>query len=81
MQNVGFAACARQSREQKHGGARGLVRVGRAVIIVKPIQRDLASIWCSNELTAGHTEQLNLARGTFSETVELCVNTSLSAHK
>ena len=52
VQDVGLSACAGQPGEKEDCGPGGRVGMREAVIIVKPIQRDLSSIWCLNKLTA-----------------------------
>lgn len=52
VEDVGLSAGTGQAWKQQDGGPCGRVGVGGAVIVVKPIQRDLSSIFCSNELTA-----------------------------
>ena len=52
VQNVGLAAGAGQTGEKEHRGPGGRVGMSQAVIVIKPIQRDLSSIRCLNKLTA-----------------------------
>lgn len=52
VQDVGLSAGAGQTREKQDRGPGGRIRMRDAVVVVKPIQRDLSSICCLNELTA-----------------------------
>lgn len=52
VQNVGLPAGAGQAGEEEDCGPGGRVGVRDAVIVVKPIQRDLPSICCLNKLAA-----------------------------
>lgn len=58
MQDVGLAAGSSQTWQEQDGGAGGRVGVREAVFVIKPVQRYLTSIWCSDELTATHTYAL-----------------------
>lgn len=51
VQNVGLPAGASQARKEEDCRPGGRVGVRDAVIVVKPIQRDLPSICCLNKLT------------------------------
>lgn len=52
MQDVGLSAGAGQTREEEDRGPGGRVGMRGAVVVVEPIQRDLPSIRCLDELTA-----------------------------
>lgn len=53
VQDVGLSAGAGQTREKEDRRPGGRVGMREAVIVVKPVQRDLSSICCLNKLTAG----------------------------
>lgn len=52
VQDVGLSAGASQTGEKEDCGPVGRVGIREAVVVVKPIQRDLSSICCLNKLTA-----------------------------
>lgn len=52
VQNVGLSAGAGQTWEKQDRGPGGRIRMREAVVVVKPIQGNLSSICCLNELTA-----------------------------
>lgn len=52
VQDVGLSAGAGQTGEKEDCGPGGGVGMREAVVVVKPIQRDLSSICCLNKLTA-----------------------------
>lgn len=52
VKDVGLSAGAGQTREKEDCWPGGRAGMREAVIVVKPIQRDLSSICCLNKLTA-----------------------------
>lgn len=59
VQDVGLSAGAGQPGEKQDCGPGGGVGMREAVVVVKPIQRDLSSICCFNKLTAERRETRN----------------------
>lgn len=70
VQNVGLPAGAGQTGEKEDRGPGGRVGMRDAVIVVKPIQRDLSSIWCLNKLAVE-------TRGTRKSAMRILLNTVL----
>lgn len=66
VQDVGFSTGAGQTGEKEDRGPGGWVGIREAVIVVKPIQRDLSSICCLNKLTA-ETNRTQLSNVCLSE--------------
>lgn len=61
VQDVGLSAGAGQTGEEEDSGPGGGVGMSEAFVVVKPIQRDLSSICCLNELTAETSQTRNSA--------------------
>lgn len=61
VQNVGLSAGAGQTGKEEDRRPGGRVRMREAVVVVKPIQRDLSSICCLNKLTAERSGTRNSA--------------------
>lgn len=51
MKHIGLLAIPRQTWEEEHSGTCARFRVGRAGLIVNPVQGDLTTINCTNQLT------------------------------
>ncbi len=65
VQDVGLSAGAGQTGEEEDCGPGGRVGMRGAVVVVKPIQRDLSSIWRLNKLTAEMSGTRNSATRIF----------------
>ena len=63
VQDVGLSAGAGQTGEKQDRRPGGGVGMREAVVVVKPIQRDLSSICCLNKLTAETSGTRNSATG------------------
>lgn len=72
VQNVGLPAGASQAGEEEDCGPGGRVGMRGAVIVVKPIQRDLSSICCLNKLTA-ETRGTNQSSGCATACMYVCL--------
>lgn len=74
VQDVGLSAGAGQTGQKQDSGPGGRVRMREAVVVVKPIQRDLSSICCPNKLTAETSGTRNSAtRNIIIKSVSLCI--------
>ena len=83
VQDVGLSAGAGQTGEKEDCGPGGRFGMREAVIVVKPIQRDLSSICCLNKLTAEtsgtHKAAMRILMNVKFLPVSLCVYLCLSS--
>lgn len=57
VEHIPLPAVPRQTREDQHRGTSRGLWVGGADLIVHPVQRDLASVGCTDEFTVAHRDK------------------------